>query len=342
MLCVICAKPIGYTAPTTAIVGTGKRAREQVTYDPAFLAQTPYCPLPKDCGLKWRTRQPFLFKVEPGQPPPLDEDSRGLAVLQLVMRHGADDQALAKLRSASKPVRTQAIYEQAKTAHKPATHFDKTNPGGVPISADEMMEIAILAYHGAIELMAKDKTKEKPVILYRIAGKKALSTEEKMQTLSGRIRVKIGSGSDAKEVWPLEKTSAWIQGALRARVSFLLLNDPRGDLLGGKDGTGDAVYVREIFQILSTGYEIAKAADKLRPAKMASDRVTPFILQPKKGTTGVPLPLIPKMAGQMQQTGAWNGAEPSLKLGSSPTLIRDELQRQFRDAGVSLGVPVYA
>lgn len=339
MLCVICALPIGYTAPTIATVGKGKRAYEKATFDPAFLAQTPYCPLPKDCGLKWRTRQPFLFKVEPRQAPPVDDASKSLAVLQLVMSHGADDETLARLRGASKPVRTQALYEQAKPAHKPATHFDKSNPGGVAISADEMLEIAILAYHGALELKAEGK----PVILYRIAGKKDLSTAEKMQTLSGRIRVKIGSGADAKEVWPLEKTSAWIQGALRARVSFLLLNDPRGDLLGGKDGTGDAVYVREIFQILGTGYEIAKAADDVRPAKLASNRVTPFILQPKPGTTAVPLPLIPKMARGMQQTGAWDGAVDNLKLEGGPTLIRDDLQRRFKEAAVVLGgVPVYA
>jgi hypothetical protein len=29
------------------------------------------------------------------------------------------------------------------------------------------------------------------------------------------------------EVWPLQKTAAWVQGAMRARVSFVLLNDRR-------------------------------------------------------------------------------------------------------------------
>jgi hypothetical protein len=37
----------------------------------------------------------------------------------------------------------------------------------------------------------------------------------------------------------------------------------------------------------------------------------------------------------------WDGSKSSLTLGDSPTLIRDQLTEQFKEAGTRLGIPDY-
>ena len=342
MQCVVCAKPIEFSEPTVdKIKEPGKRAKHVTRFDPHFLQQHPYCPPPATCGDTWRNRMPHLFKVTLPDTLPSAE-GLGETLLKVALQSGMgsmlDDKDFAALQSVSKQTRSFAIGSQHKDAHKPATHYDKQTTAGVAIVADEMLDIAILAYHGALEVKAAGK----PIILYRIADKGALTPAEKLQTLSGRIRVKISTGSEDKEVWPLEKTAAWIQGAMRARVSFLLLSDPRGNLKGGKDGSGDAVYVRELHQILCSHYEIAKAATTDLTEKMRSGGTQAFILKPKSGTESAPIPLIPKMSRHMAASNTWDGSVSSLSLSDAPTLIRDSLKTRFEKASSALGgIPEY-
>jgi hypothetical protein len=139
--------------------------------------------------------------------------------------------------------------EFAKAYRKPATHFarqGKTEPPTfkeVAIGHDDALKIALAAYHQAIKL--KTMQAGMPVILYRVPDKKrGLSKDEKSRTVSSALHVHVGH----REVWPLIKTAAWIQGAMRARISFLLLTDPRVEknLKGGLTPEGDAVYVVEL------------------------------------------------------------------------------------------------
>jgi hypothetical protein len=337
MHCVICGKSIVFDAP----VEDRSARKPRTVFDPNYLKQSPYCPTPATCGDEWRSRQPHLFKVElPSSLPSLSSPGENLLIIALRSGTGdmLEDKGFAALEGVSKNVRGSAIPTKLKDFHKQVSHFDKQTPDGVGILADQMLEIAILAYHGALAVKAQGQ----PIILYRVADKGALTLDEKLQTLSGRIRVKIPTGSDDKEVWPLEKTAAWIQGAIRARANFLLLSDPRGDLKGGKDGRSDAVYVRELHQILNTHYDIDKALPDELTGKMRAESKVAFILRPKAGTVSEPIPLIPKMSKQMSATGAWDGSKSSLTLSDAPGLIRDSLRQRFQVASIDLGgIPLY-
>lgn len=336
MQCVICGEAIVFQPPEV----TGTDRRPKIKFDPNYLNQSPYCPKPKLCGDAWRSRHPHLFKVRPEDPASLNASSAGAltAALRSGMGGWLEDKDFAALHSVSKEVRSFSLPNQLKDARKAVKHFDKSTPDGVDVLADQMLEIALLAYQGALEVKAMGK----PIILYRVADKSALSLDEKLQTLSGRIRVRIGSGSDSKEVWPLEKTAAWIQGALRAKASFLLLSDPRGDLEGGKDGHSDAVYVRELHQILGSFYLIAEASDDELTDKMRRSSTRAFILKPRQHSPSAPVPLIPKMSRQMGMSNTWDSSVSSLTLSDSPFLIRASLRGRFVDASAKLGgIPPY-
>jgi hypothetical protein len=203
----------------------------------------------------------------------------------------------------------------------------------VEITPDQMLEIALMAYNTAIELRGKNL----PVILYRVASKGVLkSDEKKAQTLSSSVHASVGG----TEVWPLQKTAAWIQGAMRARVSFVLLNDPRADdiLIGGINKNSDAVYVRELHQITCMKYNIAIASEAQTPSGKKGKQV--FILEPPEKALG-PLPLVPRINANVDWTHTWNSSESNLTLGDSPTLIRDHLRKLFVKAGDELKVKPY-
>lgn len=326
MLCVVCAKAV-----------------------PVSKDQNPWCSV--ECREKWQRRQPFLFsdlkprnrdlRLEKPIPQPVFS---GENLLAAVLQHNAlDDTDLAALRRVSSRTRPLAIEKEVGPGfHKKATHYQQRKGvvEATPIDADRMLEIAIMAYNTAILLHKK----KKPVILYRVAGKRTLSDEEQQQTLSSSVRAKVDTGAtERKEVWPIEKTAAWIQGAMRARVSFVLLNDPREDLVGGIDKKSDAIYVREIFQIVSTHYVIGKASDEITPKALltcAKGKILPFVLNPPATSLG-PLPLIPRMNQMIDWSHTWDGSKSSLTLGDSPTLIRDQLTEQFKEAGTRLGIPDY-
>jgi hypothetical protein len=329
MLCVVCAKAVADSKD-----------------------QDPWCS--PECGVKWRNRQPFLFadlkprqrdlRLEKATPQPAFS---GQNLLAAALQHGAvDDRGLAALRGVSPGVRPLAIEKEVGAGfHKAATHYQQPKGKALettPIDRDRMLEIAIMAYNTAIGL----KQTGRPVILYRVAGKRTLTPLEQQQTLSSSVRAKVdltdGSGG-RKEVWPIEKTAAWIQGAMRARIPFVLLNDPREDLVGGIDKTSDAIYVREIFQILSTHYTIGKASEADTPEAQLTcpkGRILPFILNPPPVDLG-PLPLVPRMNAKMDWSHTWNGAKSSLTLGDSPALIRDHLTAQFVEQGKALGIGLY-
>lgn len=336
MYCIICNNEIVFAEPT--VRGSGRRAR--TVFDPQFLKQSPVCHNSPACMNAWLGRHPHLFTVDGKDWTAASGPGARVmnAALILGMDDLLDDSDLATLKLVSKEIRSHAIPHQLRDTHQTATHFDKNKPIGQVINADQMLDIAILAYHGALHVKASGK----PVILYRVDDKDALTTEEKMQTLSGRIRVRIPTGTDSKEVWPIEKTAAWIQGALRAKASFLLLSDPRVNLVGGKDGRSDSVFVRELHQILNSYYQIEEGSGVELTTKMRNDSIRPFILKPIPGTAAAPVPLIPKMSRHMKMTNAWNASVSSLTLGDSPALIRDSLVSRFTAAGKTLGdVPPY-
>lgn len=268
-------------------------------------------------------------------------DDTGTAVLKLLMKTGLlDDSGLTTLRQVSKVLRPHAIEAELGPAYeKDASHYQfnraKQQVEITPIKRQRMLEIAILAYNTAIQL----RTKEKPVILYRVAGKRTLTAEEKMQTLSSSVRVRVDVDTTTKEVWPIEKTAAWIQGAMRARVSFVLLNDPREDLVGGVDKKSDAIYVREIYQILSTRYVIGKAPKSLTPTAQKEKDIQPFVLTPPPELGQ--LPLVPKMSQAIAWDHTWDGSKSSLTLSDSTELIRDYLTKLFEQKGKDLGIPEY-
>ncbi|SKD01831.1 hypothetical protein SAMN05446935_4261 [Burkholderia sp. YR290] len=326
MLCVVCAKEV-----------------------PVSKDQNPWCS--ELCRGKWQRRQPFLFadlkpknrdlRKEKAIPQPANTGENLLAAV--LQNNTFDDDTLARLRGVTTGTRPLAIEKEVGSGfHKNATHYQQRT-GKVettPISADRMLEIAIMAYNTAILLHQA----KKPVILYRIAGKRTLSEEEQKQTLSSSVRAKVDVGTaERKEVWPIEKTAAWIQGAMRARVSFVLLNDPREDLVGGVDKKSDAIYVREIFQIISTHYVIGKATDEITPKAQltcAKGKILPFVLNPPDKTIG-PLPLIPRMNQKIDWSHTWDGSKSSLTIGDPAELIRDQLTVTFKEAGTSLGIPEY-
>ena len=216
----------------------------------------------------------------------------------------------------------------------PKTTYSKVpNIVKINITADQMLEIALMAYNTAVEL----KSKGLPVILYRVDSKGSLTSDEKkQQTLSSSVHASVGS----TEVWPLEKTAAWIQGAMRARVSFVLLNDPRGQdiLIGGVNKKSDAVYVRELHQITSMKYQIKTAPDELTPSGLRGKKKV-FILEPPEKTLGA-MPLVPRISSDIW-SHTWDTSKSNLTLADSEILIRDHLRKLFVEAGKTLTLALY-
>lgn len=338
----------------------------------------PWCSEP--CGAKWRTRNNFLFNlsglgsitgeqmlgfvVQQGQ---FDDDVQTLTRLNQVSK---SIRPLAKEHELGAAFNRTAVHQQQGTKEVSTTttsqvktgrkiQIEKTSKKGVtfkrtvdemrtvskttvrtvptvvqiPITADKMLEIALMAYNTAVEL----KSKGLPVILYRVASKGTLERLEKQQqTLSSSVHASVGS----VEVWPLEKTAAWIQGAMRARVSFILLNDPRGKdiLIGGINKKSDAVYVRELHQITSMKYQIKAAPDELTPSRLRG-KTKLFILEPPEQQLGA-MPLVPRISADIW-SHTWDTSKSNLTLSDPETLIRDHLRKLFIDAGEALRLPVY-
>lgn len=224
----------------------------------------------------------------------------------------------------------EPVYKTTTTR----AHRSVTVTPTIDITPDKMLQIALMAYNAALHLASS----QLPVILYRVTDKANLTKAEKQQTLSASVHATVGNA----EVWPLQKTAAWIQGALRARATFVLLSDPRepGILVGGIDRASDAVYVRELHQITSMRYTIEKGAGKQVPACLGKKRLVPFILVPPSRELGV-LPLLPKMSAQMDWSHTWNGEETSLALDDDAGLIRNHLVKLFTERGKEIDLPLY-
>lgn len=244
------------------------------------------------------------------------------------------DKELARLKPLSKTIDTLATRQQmGNSFHKVAKHYDARR-GEVVITADDMLEIALNAFRTVIRL----KGTKKPVILYRVFDRKRLTKgEEEAQTVAGAARI-----TGKENLWPIERTAAWIQGALRARSTFLLLSDPRDDnvLVGGKDKNSDAVYVREIYQILMTKWEIALAPESSLPSK-TKGTFKGFMLQPPASEIG-PMPLTPRMSEKMDYNHTWDGSKSTLSVNGDAMRIRDVLIREFTTAGTRLQIPKYS
>lgn len=330
MKCVVCGNPVAHR-----LVGDG--------------GMHPWCSEP--CGAKWRTRNDFLFNLT-GKSSITREQILGMVVQQGYVDN--DVPTLARLNQVSTSIRPlskehelggafdkTAVHQQQKGMKKIETKMSevKTIYSKVPnivkidITADQMLEIALMAYNTAVEL----KSKGLPVILYRVDSKGSLTSDEKkQQTLSSSVHASVGS----TEVWPLEKTAAWIQGAMRARVSFVLLNDPRGQdiLIGGVNKKSDAVYVRELHQITSMKYQIKAAPDELTPSRLRGKKKL-FILEPPEKTLGA-MPLVPRISSDIW-SHTWDTSKSNLTLADSEILIRDHLRKLFVEAGKTLTLALY-
>jgi hypothetical protein len=245
-----------------------------------------------------------------------------------------DDFDLGQLGGTSKGMHDKTVPLQVGSWYgdHDAKHYDSRR-GEVTIPRDEMLQIAIQSYTTALKL----KGTGKPVILYRVSDKASLTqTEENEQTVAGAVRT-------VDNLWPVERTAAWIQGGMRARIPFVLLTDPRGvdALVGGKDKLSDAVYVREIFQILQTHYTISVTATTDLPVRVRNSGVLRFKLVPPDKTIG-PLPLIPRMSRHMGFHHTWDSSKSSLALSDDDTTsMAAFLKEQFDDAGPKLRVPEY-
>lgn len=248
-----------------------------------------------------------------------------------------DDTDLARVAQVNKSLNRAAMLTQMGTGYAhDAKHFD-SGRGEVRIPKAEMIEIALGAYRAALKLHRKAPSKKVPVILYRVSDKGKLTRqEEDSQTVSGAAKTK-----DA--LWPVERTAAWIQGAMRARVPFILLTDPRGvgALVGGRDKTSDAVFVRELFQITRTHYTIGKADEDDLPAALKGKSAAIFKLNPPDKDIG-PLPIIPRMSAEMSFHHTWDASKSSLTLLDDPGLMSDHLVALFTQAGTELKLPKYA
>lgn len=203
------------------------------------------------------------------------------------------------------------------------------------VGKDRMIEIAIASYRTACKLASKGL----PVVLYRVKDKRGRLTEHETRT-----QAVCGAVPDATDVWPLERTAAWLQGAMRARVPFLMITDPRGEdnLIGGHDKSSDAIYVRELFQISQTKYTIAKATGTEIPAGWTTDRPTAiFKMVPPANDSG-PLPIVPKLRDHMDYSHTWDSKKSSLTVDDEDTTrMAEHVKGLFDEAGTSLGVPDY-
>jgi hypothetical protein len=282
---------------------------------------------------------------------------RKLLALSIVAESGAvDDRTLWAMRSTSRALRPLAIEQEVGSAFfrdaihaqprrvremgaaaAPGAEVVRWVPEETTVPAARMLEIAVMAYNTAVQL----KRRGEPVILYRVAGKRTLSDTEQLQTLSSSVKARLAlPGGGSMEVWPILKTAAWIQGAMRARVPFILLNDPREDLVGGPDKASDAVYVRELHQILSMRYTIGMAPPGSTPTAQRAKGIAPFILEPPKGDLG-PIPVVPRISQVIDWNSTWDSRKTSLTIGSPPGLLRDYLTRVFTEAGTHLKIPAY-
>lgn len=259
--------------------------------------------------------------------------NRNVAVTNILFRGTApvakylNDQDLARLAQVDRNLNGTAMLNQLGPSYRrEAMHYDSRR-GEVKIAPDDMMNIALDAYRTALSLKAQNV----PVILYRVSDKKKLTADQE------RVQTVAGAAKTAGNLWPVERTAAWIQGAMRARVPFLLLTDPRGprNLKGGRDQSSDAVYVRELFQIIQTRYTIAKTEHITGRA-----RVDVFMLAPPAVDTG-PLPLVPRMSAQMSFDHTWNSSKPILTLGDPIGVISEFLVSQFTEAGTRLALGEY-
>jgi hypothetical protein len=310
----------------------------------------PWCS--ETCSEKWSKRNEFLFDLKTAT------SLRGQQALGLVIYNETfddDPSTLVRLSQVSKTLRPLAMeHEVGKAFHKPGVHYksspksapvrnssDGSRPGKrraladnaeVSVTADQMLDIALMAYNTAIELRGKNL----PVILYRHDSKSKLKSEEKKQTVSSSVHAFVGN----TEVWPLQKTAAWIQGAMRACVSFVLLDDPRkpGILIGGIDKASDAVYVRELYQIIQTKYTIGIAGEQQTPERLRQKKL--FILQPPKNPLGR-LPLVPRINANLDWSHTWDSSKSSLALNDSPMLIRNHLVQVFEEEGKKLRLRPY-
>lgn len=243
-----------------------------------------------------------------------------------------DDKDLARVSQVDTTLNRAAMLTQMGPGyHHDAKHFDARR-GEITIPSDEMIEIALGAYRAALKL----KGKNAPVVLYRVSDKDKLShDEERMQTVSGAAKTQ-----DA--LWPVERTAAWIQGAMRARIPFLLLTDPRGAdaLVGGRDKNSDAVFVRELFQVTQTRYTIGKSTEADLPASLKGKNKAVFKLLPPDKDAG-PLPIIPRMSARMDFHHTWDASKSSLTLADDAGQMSDYLIQQFTEAGKTLGLAMY-
>lgn len=264
--------------------------------------------------------------------PAVHQQQQGMKTIETVtnsMQKTGRFVTVDKVTKAGKPY--QRTVPEMRAVPK-VTRTSVPNIVRTDISADQMLEIALMAYNTAIEL----KGKSLPVILYRVTSKGTLNKSEKnTQTLSSSVHASVGG----TEVWPLQKTAAWIQGAMRARISFVLLNDPRGEdiLIGGIDKASDAIYVRELHQITSMHYTIGVAGEAQTPSGLKGKKI--FVLNPPEKTLGV-MPLVPRITPD-HWSHTWNSAKSNLTLGDRPSLIRNHLRTLFAEAGTRLGVPAY-
>ena len=131
--------------------------------------------------------------------------------------------------------------------------------------------------------------------------------------------------------------------AVRAGVPFVLLTDPRADgsLVGGKDKTSDAVYVRELFQITQSGYTVSRTTEDDLPYRMKNQSRVLFKLIKSGGPSG-PMPLIPKMSKKMSYDHTWDSAKSSLSLKDDDTTTMASVVKGIFDAaGGTLGDIAY-
>lgn len=235
------------------------------------------------------------------------------------------DQDLARVSSTSKALHKPAQVAQLGPwyGNHAAKHYDAQR-GEVIIPADKMLDIGLQSYTTATKLNMAGKA----VILYRVSDRGGLTKgEEQSQTVAGAVKTE-------ENLWPVERTAAWIQGAMRARVPFVLLTDPRGKnaLVGGKDKHSDAVYVRELYQVINTHYTVGTTKEGDLPQRLKGKSKTFFKMMPPEKSTG-PMPLVPRMSKAMDYDHTWDSSKSSLGLKDDDTTTMAEFVKStFEDA----------
>jgi hypothetical protein len=240
------------------------------------------------------------------------------------------DQDLSQVAQTSKKLTVGAYQGQLGPWYDhDAVHYDSRR-GDVIVGKDKMIEIAVQSYRTALKL----KSDGLPVILYRVSDRRHLTQdEENNQTVAGAVR-------NAQNVWPVERTAAWIQGAMRGGVTFIAVTDPRGEgnLLGGKDKNSDAVYVRELYQINQSGYSIEVAGDGELPVGLQGKRIFKLVAPERRG----PMPILPKMSGKMDFNHTWDSSKSSLTVDDQDVgTMAEYIASIFEKAGESLVVAPY-